>query len=315
MTNARPTTGYIDLQVNGYAGVDFNRDDLAEADLRRACEALRADGVDRILATIITEHLDVMCHRLARLVALREADALARELVAGIHIEGPFISPLDGYRGAHPADAVTPADPDAMRRLLDAAAGLTRIVTLAPECDADAAVTRMLADAGVIVSAGHTDADGDRLDAAIDAGLSMVTHLGNGCPLTLPRHDNIVQRVLARADRLHIGLIADGVHVPTEALGNVLRCVGLDRCFVVSDASAPAGLGPGRYTLGRLTLDVGDDYTARMPDSGQLAGSAMPLRLAERVLIDRVGLSAEQADRLTRAAPAKLLAGDALTIQ
>src|SRR4051812_5667863 len=114
---------YFDLQVNGYAGVDFQSDDLTAAELHAACLALRADGVAGILATIITEDVAVMSRRLRRLLELRERDAVAQSIIAGFHIEGPFISPIDGYRGAHPLDAVRPADADSMRRLLDAAGG------------------------------------------------------------------------------------------------------------------------------------------------------------------------------------------------
>ena len=263
----------FDLQVNGYAGVDFNKDDLTAVELHRACARMEADGVGGFLATIITEHVDLMCHRLARLVALREADELAARLIAGFHIEGPFISGIDGYRGAHPLDAVRPADVEMMKRLLDAAGGLTRLVTLAPECDAGLHVTRLLASRNIVVSAGHCDASLDELRAAIDAGLSMFTHLGNGCPPTLARHDNIVQRVLTCADRLWITFIADGAHIPFFALGNYLRLVGPDRAIVVTDATAASGAGPGTYTLGRREMIVGDDGVPRAPGFAQLVGS------------------------------------------
>ncbi|MGC4006855.1 MAG: amidohydrolase family protein [Pirellulales bacterium] len=184
----------LDLQVNGYGGIDFNQDDLHADDLRTAIAALTRDGVGGILATIITEDLAVMCRRIARLVALREQDEAARRMIVGLHIEGPFINPADGFRGAHPRDAVRPADVAAMTRLLDAAGGMVRYVTLAPECDARFAVTRMLANQGIAVAAGHTDASLDQLHGAIDVGLRLFTHLGNGCPGNLPRHDNIVQR-------------------------------------------------------------------------------------------------------------------------
>ena len=115
--------GYVDLQVNGYGGVDFNSDDLSADQLQQACLALRADGVAAILATIITEDIDAMCRRLSQIVKLREADPLARQIIAGVHIEGPFLNETEGYRGAHPADAIRPADVDAMQRLLEAAGG------------------------------------------------------------------------------------------------------------------------------------------------------------------------------------------------
>src|SRR4051812_8602127 len=143
---------YFDLQVNGYGGVDFNTDDLSADDLHAACVALRNDGVAAILATVITEDLGKMAARLRRMVELREQDPLAKELIPGFHIEGPFISPETGYVGAHPKDAVRPANVDDMARLLDAAGGLARIVTLAPECDAGMKTTRFLADRKITVS-------------------------------------------------------------------------------------------------------------------------------------------------------------------
>ena len=171
---------FFDLQVNGYAGVDFNSDAVTPESLHRACERLQEDGVEGCLVAIITDALDVMCRRLSSLAAMRDRDPLATRIIAGFHIEGPFLSAADGYRGAHPRNAIQRADADAMRRLLDAASGLARIVTLAPEQDPGFTVVRLLAHDGVIVSAGHTDASTDLLRAAIDAGLSMFTHAGNG---------------------------------------------------------------------------------------------------------------------------------------
>jgi len=301
------SAGYVDLQVNGYAGVDFNREELTAEDLHRACEAMARAGVAAMLPTVISDHIHPMTRRLARLVELREADPLARRMTPGLHIEGPFLNETDGYRGAHPLDAMQPASPDAMNRLLDAAGGLAKIVTLAPERDPDLAVTRMLADQGIVVAAGHCDPSPDELDAAIDAGLSMFTHLGNGCPMQMHRHDNIVQRVLSRSDRLRVSFIADGVHVPFFALGNYLRAAGIDRCVVVTDAMSAAGLGPGRHKLGRWEVQVGDDLAAWAPDRSHLVGSAMTITQAADNLRDHLGLPEEEIDRLLRTNPRSLL--------
>ena len=164
--------GYFDLQVNGYTGVDFHQDDLTADALHTACERLLADGVERILATITTEKLHTMASRLERMARLRESIPLAKQVIAGFHVEGPFINETDGYRGGHPRDAVIPAGLDPMKRLLDAGSGLVKLVTLAPERDPGLRLTRMLADAGVVVSAGHCDPSLEELTAAIDAGLS-----------------------------------------------------------------------------------------------------------------------------------------------
>ena len=188
---------FSDLQVNGCYGVDFNSDDLTGEQLQSVCERLVADSVSGILATIITDDLERMAARLDRLACLREQNPLAKQIIWGIHVEGPFISAEPGYVGAHPRQHVRPADLDAIQRLLDSAQGLVRLVTLALECDAGLKVTSWLSRRGVLVSAGHCNPSLDQLRAAIDAGLSLFTHLGNGCPLMLPRHDNVIQRVLS----------------------------------------------------------------------------------------------------------------------
>jgi N-acetylglucosamine-6-phosphate deacetylase len=226
-------------------------------------------------------------------------------MIPGFHIEGPFLNETPGFRGAHPADAIHPANPDEMKRLLDAAGGLTRVVTLAPERDDGLRVTRLLAERGVVVSAGHCDPGLDQLNAAIDAGLRMFTHLGNGCPMQTHRHDNVVQRVLsiAQGGRLWVCFIADGAHVPFFALRNYLKLVGFDRAIVVSDAVAPAGLGPGRYTLGRWDLLIGDDLVARAPDGSHLVGSAATLERQSANLREQVGLDEGQVARLTSENP------------
>jgi N-acetylglucosamine-6-phosphate deacetylase len=301
--------GYVDLQVNGYGGIDFNKVGLTAEELHGACERLEADGVEAFLATIITEQLDPMCARLATLAALRDRDPLAKRLIAGLHIEGPFINESDGYRGAHPADAIRPADVDAMRRLLDAAGGLTRIVTLAPERDASFAVTRLLSAQGIAVSAGHCDPTLDQLRGAIDAGVSMFTHLGNGCPMQMHRHDNIVQRVLSLTDRLWLSFIADGAHVPFVALGNYLRLAGPERCIVVTDCTAPAGLGPGRYTLGRWDITIGDDMIPWAPDRSHFVGAAITMKQSVSNLRERLHLPEGVVRMLTSDNPRAVIGG------
>jgi N-acetylglucosamine-6-phosphate deacetylase len=290
---------FFDLQVNGYAGVDFNADDLPAERIAAACGQLGADGVEGILATIITAPLDAMERRVAQLVCARETSPICRQMIAGIHLEGPFISKLPGYVGAHPASAARPATLAAMERLLEAGEGHVRLVTLAPEQDTRALVTRWLADRNVRVAAGHCNPSRDQLLESLDAGLSLFTHLGNGCPLELPRHDNIIQRVLSLADRLTITFIADGVHVPFFALRNYLQLAGLDRAVVVSDAIAAAGLGPGEFTLGSMTVVVDEQLATWSPDRSHLMGSALTMPMAHRNLVEHVGLSPDDARRLT----------------
>jgi N-acetylglucosamine-6-phosphate deacetylase len=301
----------VDLQVNGYGGIDFNQDSLSAEDLHQACARLASDGIESILATVITDKIDVMARRLKNLAKLREQDPQARQIIAGFHIEGPFLNPEPGYRGAHPAEVMQPADVDEMRRLLEAAQGLTRLVTLAPEMDDGFKVTRMLASQNITISAGHCNPSLDQLRAAIDAGLGMFTHLGNGCPMQLPRHDNIIQRALSLADKLWLCFIADGVHVPFFTLKNYLKCAGINRCLIVSDAMAAAGLGPGQYKLSRWEVTVGSDLAAWAPDRSHLVGSAITLRQSFANLVEHVGLSQADATRLTTTNPQQALGSSA----
>lgn len=303
-----PKAKYIDLQINGYQGVDFNQSELTAESLHVACVALRRDRVESILATIITDDVSVMSARLARIVELRQKDGLVESVIAGFHIEGPFISSVPGYIGAHPVQHAQAANWSAMEPLLDAAGGLTKMVTIAPEQDPGGVVTKRLADLGVLVAAGHTNASLDQLDACIDSGLSLFTHLGNGCPRLMDRHDNIIQRALSRTEFLHFGFIADGAHVPFFALGNYLRLVGIDRAFVVSDAIAAAGCGPGRYQLGGREVTVGKDGVPRAEDDSHLVGSATPMFQMAANLRDNLGLSGQEIEQLTCLNPRKLLA-------
>lgn len=294
---------FFDLQVNGYAGVDFNGESLDAAAVEGMCLRLESQGVEGILATIITDSLPVMEARLRRLVdRIRQLPVLQR-VIRGIHLEGPFINPEAGYRGAHPVDAIVPADLAAMERLQEAAGGLTRLVTLAPECDAGLRVTRALRDQGIVVSAGHTNASLDELRAAIDAGLTMFTHLGNGCPATMPRHDNIIQRALSLSDQLWLCFIADGAHIPFFALRNYLDITGIDKAIVVTDAIVAADLGPGRYRFGRWDLKIGEDLVARSPDHSHLVGSTVTMPRSFKNLTEHLGISGEDARRLLEINP------------
>lgn len=300
--------GFVDLQVNGYAGADFNSDALTPEQIHACCKRLRNDGVDTILATVITDHLDAMQRRLATIVTARQTDELAREVISGIHIEGPFLNENSGFIGAHPVDAARPASVDSMKSLLAAADGLTRIVTLAPERDPELATTRFLANERIVVAAGHCDATLDELNAAIDAGLTMYTHLGNGCPGQLHRHDNIIQRALSLAaeGRLKISFIADGAHIPLFALKNYLAVAGLKNSVVVTDAISAAGLGPGTYTLGNQQIEIGDDLVPWSADRSHFVGSATTMPRMESNL-RAIGCNDDDINWLLSTGPAKIL--------
>lgn len=303
----RADAGYFDLQVNGYDGVDFNADDLSAVETARICRRLLDEGVAGILATVITDREEALERRLQNVCRVRREEPLANELIWGIHLEGPFLNEQPGYIGAHPPSAAQVANLDVIERLWDAAEGTLRMVTLAPERDPGGLVTRWLVDRGVRVSAGHCNPSLDELQGAIDAGLSMFTHLGNGCPLLMHRHDNVIQRALSLAERLWVTFIADGVHVPYPALGNYLRLAGMERAVVVTDAISAAGRGPGRYQLGGQQVVVDERLATWCDDGTHLAGAATTMPRAAANLRAHLGLSDDQVRRLTCENPRRAL--------
>jgi len=277
--------GLVDLQVNGFHGRDFTRptpeavSDVARHLLRR--------GVTTFLPTVITSSATGIRRALAEIAAQVHRDGLAASVVAGIHLEGPFISPKAGARGAHPRRHVRPPDWDLFLRWQDAAQGLIRIVTLAPEWPEAPAFIRKLTRAGVHAAIGHTIASQNQIAEAVEAGARLSTHLGNGCPALLPRHPNLLWDQLAE-DRLWASMICDGFHLPAPVVKTILRVKGR-RAFLISDVSPLAGLEPGPYRMasgqkvvltpsGALMLAGSNQTSAH----GLLAGSA-------RTLTDGVG--------------------------
>ncbi|MCH1494776.1 MAG: N-acetylglucosamine-6-phosphate deacetylase [Rubripirellula sp.] len=238
-------SGYVDLQVNGYAGVDFNALDLTLEDFHYAMRRIREDGTSQFLPTLITAPWQEMLVKIERIAGWIENGEVPSDIVPGLHIEGPFLSPLDGFIGAHPKDAALPATESRASELLDRGRDFIRLITLAPEVDDRGAVTRLFSDRGVVVAAGHSDASLNELKQAIDQGLSLYTHLGNGCPSSLSRHDNIIQRVLSLGEHLSVSFIADGHHVPSFALRNYLNMLNDDHVIIVTDAIVLLVLVPG----------------------------------------------------------------------
>ncbi|AJY44956.1 N-acetylglucosamine-6-phosphate deacetylase [Martelella endophytica] len=238
--------GLIDLQVNGYAGLDINAGAVAPELMLKLCQALAAVGVTTWLPTIITASEAAITAALAAIAAAREAERLVADMVPGVHVEGPSISTVDGPRGAHPLAYVRPPSLDEFERWQAACGGLVSMVTLAPEHEGALAYISTLVARGIRVAIGHTAATAEEIHAAADAGATLSTHLGNGAAGLLPRHPNFIWAQLAD-DRLSAGLIADGHHLPADTLKAMLRAKGLDRAFLVSDTVALAGMPAGTY--------------------------------------------------------------------
>lgn len=300
-------TGFVDLQVNGYGGVDFNSDVLTDEQADAVCEKLSSDGVGSCLATVITANMPSMTKRIARLADLVEMSPAFQSTVPGIHVEGPFINSADGFVGAHPKSAVQEATISQAQELIDAGRGRIKLFTLAPEMDPGGKVTRWLSDQGIVVAAGHCDATIDQLNESLDNGMRLFTHLGNACPGKTPRHDNIVQRVLSLADRMCISFIADGHHVPMFALKNYLRCVPDENIIIVSDAISAAGLGPGRYELADQIVEVDSDGAAWSADRRHFAGCATTLPQMVDILKDQLAIAPDVSRRWMCENPQRLL--------
>jgi len=268
-----PAPALFDLQVNGFAGVDFQQADLALVDLRRAVDALRDRETHRLLLTLITDGIEALCAKFARLETFRRADPLIAETVCGYHLEGPWLSPVAGFCGAHPPEKMGAPSLADFARLQDAAGGNIRLVTLAPEWPGSAEFIASATAQGVVVSLGHTDASEAQIDEAIRAGARLCTHLGNGVPVTLPRHDNVMQRLLAR-DELIACLIPDGVHLPPFTLRNFFRAKPPGKVLLTTDAMAAAGAPEGRYRIGALEVESRGGVV-RMPGAANFAGSCL----------------------------------------
>ena len=263
----------IDIQVNGFAGVDFQKGDLSAAELRQAVDGLAAHQTERFFATLITDSLAALEQKFANLERLRAADPMVGEALCGYHLEGPWLSPEPGYHGAHEARHMILPEVRAFERLQRTAGGNIKLVTLAPERPGSAELIRAAVDSGAEVSLGHTRAEESDIDAAVKAGARFSTHLGNGVPQQLHRHDNVVQRLLAR-DELIAFFIPDGIHLPPRVLKNFFRAKPAGKALFTTDCMAAAGAPPGQYTLANLTLEVGEDRVVRQPGEMNFAGSA-----------------------------------------
>jgi len=227
--------GLVDLQVNGFGGHDFNGAGLTSEDVGGAVRALWPHGVTRCCPTVCTASHDHMMACLSAIArACGEAGWIDRA-VAGIHVEGPYISDDDGPRGAHPRGHVRPPDWEEVQAFQDAAGGRIRLVTLAPERPGAIGLIEHLSRAGIIPAIGHTNASPDELRAAVASGARLSTHLGNGSHAMLPRHANYIWEQLA-ADDLLASLIVDGHHLPPGVVKSFVRAKAPHRCVLVSDA-------------------------------------------------------------------------------
>jgi N-acetylglucosamine-6-phosphate deacetylase len=292
--------GLFDLQVNGFGGIDFNAPDLTADRVAEALSRMRATGVTCCLPTLITSSFDRFAAN-ARVLARMTTPA-----IAGIHMEGPYLSPEDGARGAHPREHVAPASIEDFLRRQDAADGRIALVTLAPEAPGALPLIERLVASGVRVAIGHTAATTQQIAYAIAAGATLATHLGNGCAQMLPRHPNTIWDLLA-ADAVHASLIVDGHHLPPATVKAMVRAKGVDRTILVTDAIAAAGCAPGSYTIGGVDCALDEDGRVSMPGTPYLAGSSLTLDRAIENTVRFTGLSIDDVIPMATTIPARWL--------
>jgi N-acetylglucosamine-6-phosphate deacetylase len=288
--------GWVDIQVNGFAGVDYNSPRAAHEEIARSIHIIYSTGVTRFYPTVITGAPGDMAGALANLSRAKESLAEG-EAMDGFHVEGPHISPDDGPRGAHPRQWVRPPDLNEFRRWQEVTHGQVRLVTLAPEWPEAPHYIQALVREGVVVSLGHTNATAQQISDAVSAGATLSTHVGNGAHAVMRRHPNYIWEQLAE-DRLMASFIVDGIHLPASFLKVALRAKTIERAVLVTDASSPAGSLPGRYRLGEQEVDLTADGRVVLAGQDRLAGSALRMDRGIEKLMQIGGLSLPDAVRM-----------------
>ena len=301
--------GWIDIQVNGFNGVDYNAPTASQDDIAGSLAVQFSAGMTRCFPTVITGAPDDMANSLRNL-ARAKSSLKSGAAMEGFHVEGPHISPDDGPRGAHPRRWVRPPDLDEFRRWQDVSDGAIRLVTLAPEWPGAAKYIESIVAEGVVASIGHTNADSAQIADAVSAGATLSTHLGNGAHQVLRRHPNYIWYQLAE-DRLMADFIADGIHLEASFIKVAVRAKGVQRSVLVTDAAGPAGAKPGRYRLGEQDVDLTTDGRVVLAGQTKLAGSALRLDHGVENLMKLANLSLAEAAQMasTNAAKAGRIAG------
>jgi N-acetylglucosamine-6-phosphate deacetylase len=306
--------GFIDLQVNGFAGVDYNDPLSSHAAIARSIQIMFTTGVTRFLATIVTGSEERIAGAIKNLTAAKNEFARSGmpegEALAGLHIEGPHLSPENGPRGAHPLEHIRPPSIAEFNRWQEVADGNIRLVTISPEWDETPAYIAEIVRQGVVASVGHTKATSDQIKAAVDAGATMSTHLGNAAHASLHKTQNYIFDQLAE-ERLTASFIVDGIHIPRAFLHSAVRAKGLERSVLVTDAVMPAMCQPGPYNLGQIEVELRADGSVVLRGGDRLAGSALRMdhAIGNAVNLGAVSLSQALAMATTNAARVGRIAG------
>jgi N-acetylglucosamine-6-phosphate deacetylase len=306
--NLQIAPGFIDIQVNGFSGVDFNQPNLQGNDLIDVCRKLLETGVTAFCPTLITAKYEQLARNIIEIRDACHEFPLVRSMVLGIHLEGPYINPEDGPRGAHPKAHVRPPDWDEFERLRSLGQGLVRIVTVAPEVPGGLAFIQKAAQSGLIVGIGHCSPEPDTVDQAVRAGARISTHLGNGAHQLLDRHKNHLQKQLAH-EGLMASIICDGSHLPDYFVKNVVRAKGRSKVILITDATAASHAPIGRYSIGDLEVEAGEDGILRLPGTPYFAGATLTMEKAIGNCAEFARIPLVSAVRMATVNPARLFDG------
>lgn len=296
--------GLIDIQINGYVGVDFADQDLTMEEIRIVTEALWKEGVTTFLPTLITADRESLKNSFS-ILSNAMKDVEAGKSIPGFHLEGPYISPIQGFRGAHLAKYIREPDWDEFLELQQAANNGIKLLTLAPEIEGAIPFIKKCTQNGVVVSLGHHNGNAEEIQEAADAGASMSTHLGNGCANMINRHNNPLWPQLAD-DRLSTSLIVDGFHLNEEEVQCFYKIKGNNRTILVSDALDLAGLEPGVYTRWEREVVLTPDVV-KFPAENVLAGAASPIRKCVENMMKYTQCSLSEAIQMASTNPARLM--------
>lgn len=307
--------GLIDIQINGYQSVSFSLEGaentsagsrkLTEEDVAKVTRGLWSDGVTSYFPTLTTNSQDLLVNNISAIANAGNSPALLGSL-PGIHLEGPYISPVDGYRGAHPVEHVRTPDWNEFLELVEAAQEKVLLVTLAPEVDGAFEFIKKCRAKGIVVSLGHHNGSAADIKKAIDNGAGLATHLGNGCANHVHRHQNPIWPQLAD-NRLMISIIADGFHLPPEILQVFYNSKGAENIILTSDITSYAGLPAGEYKIkSGETIEKTPAGNLRFSLTGGLYGSATPLAKGVGHIMKVTGCSLAQAIQMTATNPARL---------
>lgn len=301
------TAGLCDLQLNGFAGVDFNNPDLVPEHFETALETLLRCGVTTVLPTVITASDEDLRRTFAALERARAQSHLAQHMVPGYHLEGPFLNPAEGFAGCHPAQHMEiSADWSWFEGWQNAAGGRIRLMTVAPELPGVLPLIPRLVEAGVTVALGHCNPSHEIVRQAAEAGARLSTHLGNGVPQLLPKVDNSILSQLAE-DALSASFIADGFHQRPHVLGVYLRAKQSPRTILVSDGTAASGAPAGTYRLGKTAIQSTPQGMVHLPGTQNLAGSGATLLDCLHNILNWYGTSLAEGLRWTSEQPRTLI--------